>query len=141
MSRQNICCFLCLRLNHNISHLSCSLSFGSKGTFPGLLPAPFSPAQIHLQMTKSSPSSPEESVNPLMTLQVVGKDKLDHFHHKLYTGTPLCPYTSLAFASLVRLASTNTVFMHSRNMAVEVLPQMLLLFTPQINPPDYFSNG
>lgn len=81
-------------------------------------------------MTKSSPSSSELSVNPVLTLQVVGKDKLGHFHDKLYTGTPLYPYVSLAFAALVRLASMTTVFIHSRNMAVEVLPQLLLIFTP-----------
>ena len=69
------------------------------------------------------------SVNPVLTLQVVGKDKLDRFHDKLYTGTPLCPYTSLAFAALVRLASMTAVFIHSRNTTAEVLPQLLLIFT------------
>lgn len=81
-------------------------------------------------MTKSSPSSPKESINPALTLQVVGKDKPDHFHDKLYTETPLCPYASLAFTSLIM----TSVFTHSRIVA-EVQPQLLLILTPPDSSP------
>lgn len=125
VSWHNISCCLCPWLNHNTPHLSCSLSLGSKGT------CTFFP---------DTPSSPETSINHVLTLQVVGKHKLEHFYNKLYTGTALCPYTSLAFVSLVRLGSLSGVFAHNRHMAGEVLPQLLLIFTPQTNPPDRFSN-
>lgn len=117
---------LCLWLNHNTSHLSCSLSLGSKGT---------------CTLFPDTPSSPEMSINHVLTSQVVGKHELEHSYNKPYTGTALCQYASLAFASLARLGAGTRVFAHNRHMAGEMLPQLLLIFTPQTNPPDRFSNS
>lgn len=89
MSWHNISSFICLWLYHNTSHLSYFFSHSNAGTFSGLLPASLPTAHLYLQTTKSSSSSPEAPINCVLSCQLIGKDRLDHFHDDLYSGHPL----------------------------------------------------